>query len=367
MNPVKSISWLTEKVQRELFPYLEECFTGAITKRQRQLVSVLEVIEIERYVLASMRHQWMGRHPHDRQAIARAFVAKAVCGYATTRDLIEALHSNPNLRKICGFQQKRSIPSESTFSRAFAEFSESDLAGVAHEAAVARHLEGVLVGHISRDSTAIEGNEKPVKKAGLKPVQPKRRGRPKQGEVRKKPETRLHRQTRQCSPDALGELPAACDVGCKKNAQGYIETWRGYKLHIDTADCGLPVTAVVTSASLHDSQVAIPMMKMTSGRVEYCYDLMDAAYDAGLIREMSKRLGHVPIIDGNGRGAGVMPMPPAQAVRYRERSAAERTNSRLKREFGGETVMVRGAAKVRFHLMIGVLALFADQLMKLAT
>lgn len=367
MNLSASISWLTEKVQRELFPYLEDCFSGAVTKKQRQLVSVLEVIEIERFVLASVRHLWMGRHPHDRQGIARAFVAKAVCGYATTRDLIEALHSNPNLRNICGFQQKRHIPSESTFSRAFAQFAHNDLGSVVHEAAVARHLDGAMIGHISRDSTAIEGNEKPVKKATPKPVQPKRRGRPKQGEVREKPETRLQRQAGQCAADALRELPTACDVGCKKNAQGYVETWRGYKLHIDTADCGLPVTAVLTSASLHDSQVAIPLMKVTSGRVEYCYDLMDAAYDAGLIREVSKRLGHVPIIDGNGRGAGVMPMTPAQAVRYRERSSAERTNSRLKREFGGETVMVRGAAKVRLHLMIGVIVLFADQLIKLAT
>jgi len=36
----------------------------------------------------------------------------------------------------------------------------------------------------------------------------------------------------------------------------------------------------LTAASLHDSQVAIPLMKMTSERVDYLYDLMDAAYDA---------------------------------------------------------------------------------------
>jgi hypothetical protein len=58
------------------------------------------------------------------------------------------------------------------------------------------------------------------------------------------------------------------------------ETWRGYKLHIDTACNGLPVTTMLTSASLHDSQVAIPMMKMTSKKITCFYDLMDAAYDA---------------------------------------------------------------------------------------
>jgi len=44
---------------------------------------------------------------------------------------------------------------------------------------------------------------------------------------------------------------------------------------------------------------------------------------------------------------------------------AERFNSRLKEEFGGSNVMVRGAQKVWLHLMFGVIALFADQLLKL--
>jgi len=45
---------------------------------------------------------------------------------------------------------------------------------------------------------------------------------------------------------------------------------------------------------------------------------------------------------------------------------AERTNSRLKEEFGGSNVMVRGHKKVSLHLMFGIIALFADQLLKLA-
>lgn len=58
-------------------------------------------------------------------------------------------------------------------------------------------------------------------------------------------------------------------------------------------------------------------------------------------------------------------MAPAEAQRYKERTVAERLNSRLKGEFGGESVMVRGAKKVKLHLMFGVIALFADQLLKL--
>ena len=40
---------------------------------------------------------------------------------------------------------------------------------------------------------------------------------------------------------------------------------------------------------------------------------------------------------------------------------------RIKEEFGAGNIMVRGAQKVKMHLMFGVLAVFADQLLKLAT
>jgi len=92
---------------------------------------------------------------------------------------------------------------------------------------------------------------------------------------------------------------------------------------------------------------------------------MDSAYDAGPIYEVSKALGHVPIIDKNPRRGSAIPMLPAEALRYNERTASERFNSRLKDEFGGRTVMVRGDKKVKLHLMFGVIALFADQLLKL--
>ena len=54
----------------------------------------------------------------------------------------------------------------------------------------------------------------------------------------------------------------------------------GYKLHVDTADGGIPISCIMTSASTHDSQVAIPLGTLTAGRVENLYDLMDAAYDS---------------------------------------------------------------------------------------
>ena len=77
--------------------------------------------------------------------------------------------------------------------------------------------------------------------------------------------------------EAVLELPKACDLGAKRNSKGHFQSWNGYKLHVDVDDCGIPISALTTSASLHDSQVAIPLMKMTAERTAVLYQLMDAA------------------------------------------------------------------------------------------
>ncbi|MCP4915279.1 MAG: transposase [Oligoflexia bacterium] len=368
MKLKETLSWIRTKIQAELFPYLEEEFTDPITKKQKQLIEILEIVEVERYVLSSL-YQWMGRKPKDRRAIARAFVLKAVYNMATTKDLIELLNTAPNLRKICGISGRKDIASESTFSRAFAEFAKNGLGERVHEALLEEYLSDELIGHISRDSTAIEGNEKPKKKdkKDKKDTEPKKRGRPRKGEERqdKAEEKRINKQVAQSPHEALKEIPIQCDVGTKRNAKGYKETWIGYKFHIDATDSGFPVTTILTSASLHDSQVAIPMMKITTEKVTYLYDLMDSAYDAAPIYEVSQKLQHVPIIDKNPRRGSVIPMSPAEALRYNERSSVERVNGRLKEDFGGNNIKVRGDKKVKLHLMFGIIALFADQLIRL--
>jgi hypothetical protein len=52
---------------------------------------------------------------------------------------------------------------------------------------------------------------------------------------------------------------------------------------------------------------------------------------------------------------------------YRERSTVERVNARIKDDFGARASHVRGHAKVLAHLMFGVLALTAEQLMRWLT
>ncbi|MEQ1621454.1 MAG: transposase [Methylococcales bacterium] len=163
-----------------------------------------------------------------------------------------------------------------------------------HEAFIKKSYAGELVGHNSRDATAIEAREKPIKRAAVKKIASKR-GRPKQGEERVPPPlTRLEQQASGMNlSDMLNDLPTACDVGTKKNSKGYKTSWTGYKLHLDVADGGIPISAVLTSASVHDSQVALPLAHMSSKCVTNLYDVMDAAYDAPQIHTVCRQLGHI--------------------------------------------------------------------------
>lgn len=372
--------WL--HIQEELLPWLDDTTCGPLNGHHRQLVSVLGMIRIEAFLAGW--HGLPGRPPCERAVLARAFIAKAVFNIPTTSLLIEMLSADKTLRRLCGWQRAGEVPSESTFSRAFAEFAASALPSRLHEALIQDTHSDRLVGHISRDSTAIEAREKPAKSDKPAPApKPKlKRGRPRKGELRPPPPpSRIERQRGMTLAAMLADLPRACDVGAKRNAKGFSETWIGYKLHIDTADGEIPISCVLTAASVHDSQVAIPLATITAGRVTNLYDLMDSAYDVAAIKQHSRDLNHVPIIDINPRATPGLKQElaeeakrlrrvghrMAEQVRYGERSAAERVNGGLKDNHGGRTVRVRGPDKVMCHLMFGVLSFTVLQLVRLVT
>ncbi len=353
-------------LQTSLFPRLEDEL-GPLTDKHRQVVTVLGLANIDAFIPS--RGVQVGRPQQDRAALARAFVAKAICNLPTTRVLIDVLKADTRLRRICGWERASQIPDETVFSRAFAEFARTALPERVHEALISKTQKERLIGHISRDATAVAARERPAKrteetKVAKPPKQRRKRGEPKPIEDM----TRIERQVTTMSlSEMLADLPRQCAVGCKTNSHGRKETWRGYKLHWDVADGQIPISCVLTAASLHDSQVAIPLAAMSAQRVTSLYDLMDSAYDSKLIRENSQKLGHVPIIERLERGSGLVEMEPAQAARYDGRTSVERVNGRLKDEFGGRYVRVRGALKVMAHLMFGILALTVDQILRLAT
>ncbi len=354
--------WLA--VQSELLPMKEaelEAFTPVLAK----IIRVLEWVRVEEFVRGSLG---LGRPPKERCDLARAFCAKAVLGLECTRDLIERLCIDGPLRRICGFARFKRLPSEATFSRAFAEFAKDGLAEKAHAEMVKGFLgdQKNIVGAISRDSTAIVAREKPRATPVKVKKEPKKKGRPRKGEHREPPDpTPIQRQRTQTLEQMLADLPTGCDRGAKTNAKGYKESWNGYKLHLDTADCGVIISAVTTSASVHDSRVAMPLSRMSEQRVTFLYELADAAYCSKDLREDSRERSHVPLFDHNPRGGKKQEFEPHEAQRYKDRTCAERVNAELKDNFGARQVWVKGQAKVHAHLMFGVLCLCAEQIMRL--
>jgi len=357
---MQALSGIWNSIQSWLFPSLESEL-DELTDKQKRFVEVCELCELQKH-MGPYQYKGTGAPPRSRLALFKSFIAKAVYNFPTTVVLIEHLKGCTNLRRLCGYESVGEIPSESTFSRAFAQFSAGELPQRIHEAMIKTHYEDKLVGHISRDSAAIEAREKAAPKPPKSPKIPRKRGRPKKGEVRApKPPRRLELQPDRTLQENLDDLPKLCDSGCKRNSKGKTMYWRGYKLHIDAADGDVPISPLLTSASTHDSQAAIPLAQMSHERVTNLYDLMDAAYDAKEIRKFSEGYGHVPIIDHNPKAGEKVEMTPAQKRRFDERTGVERVFSHLEHH-GRDTVRVRGASKIMAHLMFGIIVVAAEQM-----
>lgn len=319
----------------------------------------------------------VGAPEHSRLALAQAFIAKAVLGFEQARQLHSRLLVDRVLRTLLGFKPQRALPSQATFSRAFAQFAKTGLPAKVHEALVRKHLGGHLIGHIARDATAIPARERAQysaaetaalnqAKAAKVSQEPKRRGPRPAGAAPVAPRSRIPAQLLQTPQQALAQLPLLCNKGKKRNAQGHFNTWVGYKLHLDVACCGVPISAALTSASVYDNQVSVPLARLSASRVTSLYTLMDAAYDSEPLRQLERQLGHVPIVAINSRGREHPPvLDAAQKKRFAERTVVERINARLKDGFGCGCMWVKGHAKVLCHTTFAVLAVSADALMRL--
>ena len=158
-DPLDAMKARWNHIQGFLFPWLRE-EVDPLTEALGRLVTTLDVIGLEAFVSEPSRGA--GRPAEDRRALARAFVAKAVLGVPTTTALIERLDVDKSLRRILGWERRSQVPSEATFSRAFAEFAQGDLPARMHAALIARTLGGRIVGVIARDATEIEAREKPA-------------------------------------------------------------------------------------------------------------------------------------------------------------------------------------------------------------
>ena len=380
--PSLSKMWLKViNLEQSLFPKLEESM-GKLSSKEEKLIKILDFAQIEKFVSAVQ----ITNPPKDREEMARAFVAKQVYNFQTTRELIDRLKIDRTLRLLCGWRHYNEIPSEAKFSRVFKEFSKQCIATKAHDVFIEKYLSETLFFYGSIDSTAIELREKAVQRK--KEVKPKRRqGRPKKGEEGppKKPSILQQQENMQSTEEMLSLIATKSDTSIKQNSKGNRHRWTGGKLHLSVVDGDIPITALYSSASVHDSSLALPLIKESSQKVNYLYDLADAAYDTSIIKDYSEKHNHRPIIDINPKNSKKLKAKIALAksekkilqpfklynnsddLHYNQRGSVERVNAYLKDSYGCNKIYYQGAQKVASVLAFAVLSVCITQSLKLVT
>lgn len=272
-----------------------ESVVGALSRQARLLAAVVSLEPLSRFVKGRRSHT--GRRPSSRQSLATAFFAKAIYNLPSTRHLIQRLQTDSQLRRLCGWNTAGQVPTEATFSRAFAEFAAAGLPTKIHEALVRDTQQDRVIGYIARDSTAIEARQRlpgdnakkrHSQKADKPPAYPKYKTASGVHQRRRHRKTGSHKRARACErgprlqrqqhmtlSEMIAELPQECSLGVKTSSQGHQQYWRGFKLHWDIADSGrIPISCLLTGASVHDSQVAIPLMHMSAARVRWKCEVM---------------------------------------------------------------------------------------------
>ncbi len=347
---------------------------GELSNEHKNLISVLELIRVEDF-LPSTKFNF-GRPCKDRPAISRAFIAKMVLKIPNTKQLLRLLKVDKSLKIICGWEETNKLPSESKFSRVFNEFSHSSLPDRVHQALIKEVYKDSIILHLIKDSAPLKSHEKPIEKPPLnerKKIKNDRQKRERNGEL-----NRRQIQLQQGVDQMISDLPKACDIGRKRSSKGCGMSWKGYKLHAAVDDNCIPIAVIVTSASLNDCEVAIPLGAKANLVAKNLYDLMDAAYDVTEIKEHSLSMGHVPIIDKCARNKAqkleiekerqankLLNFSTVERTRYKQRFPKERFNALYLGSYGGRNLLYSSYMKNYCHVMFGILAMTGSMLVKL--
>lgn len=122
-------------IQRYFFPSLEEDL-GELTPKYKEFIRATELIDISKYK-SGFERKGIECKPHDRKAIVKGLIAKAILKIKETRGFVHCVKDSPVMRKLCEGETKSKISSESTFSRRLKVFLEIGktlyLEGLSHD------------------------------------------------------------------------------------------------------------------------------------------------------------------------------------------------------------------------------------------
>lgn len=321
-----------------------------------------------------------GRPQVDRRKLARAFVAQSTLGIRQNKELVFRLKVDQTLCALCGWSHYSEVPSESTLSRAFKEFAESKLPERIHTEMVKWCYQDTIVMNLSRDATDIPAREKSKKKK----TPPKRKG----GGPSKRPGMcEVQAASGKNCEELLETISKECDSGSKLSSKGTRMYWMGYKFHVDVADGCIPISCVLTSASVNDILLSIPLSQKSAEHVTALYELMDRGYCGKAVEQFIKDQGRVAVIEPTVKSRKeqlhitdnaerreafrkedemrkFLNLETPEKKRLRNRTVVERFFSQLKELCGGRLCRLRSHAKISCHLMFGVVSLCAQAMMR---
>ena len=287
------------------------------------------------------------------------------------KQTLSFLETSMGVRMTVGMEN---VPSESVVSRRSKELAKTLNVDKMFDEVTSAFFAGRDICNLSIDSTPIDAREKPVKKDPEK-KETKKRGRKKTGSkeqaeylARLAEEARIDEAAKTGDlKEFLSTLEDRCSITGKKNSKGYMQ-WRiGYKVHLAVDDFGIPVSYFISGACVHDSKVAVPLMRMARERARFLYALMDGGYSSSDIVEFTAdNMDAVPVIDFKADVNGVKEeMDPAKKDRYKARTTVERTNSELKDCFLAPKLFSRGKNSI-MDLKLAVLMLTMKKIKKVA-
>ena len=367
MNPTIAPSCL----QPLLFGFddLSGCLFTEPSEKEKTFLSFWEaLLPLLPASVTRERKALYGRPSYPLVDILAVWAVKLCFSLKTVSAAVGLLRSSPNLRMMTGMGR---VPSEASVSRRTGELrAVMDIDGLLGRLCESFYS-GRVIGHLSIDSTIVEAREKPVtrqkacgtpKKRGRK-----RKGSPEEAEARAKREEEERLQALEEGGDVgeyLSTLCRECSVTGKRNSKGHMQ-WRiGYKIHLAVDGMGIPVAYAVTGARVHDSRVAISLMRKAEARCPFLYALMDAGYCDRRIAAFAESMGKVAVMDSKAPPGGKkVPMDKAKAERYKARTTVERTNSEMKEKYLPCKLYSR-SERALFEMEMAVLLTAMDKMAK---
>jgi transposase len=256
-------------------------------------------------------------------AMIYALIARIVERIPTIKDLVKRLRHDFIFHIECGFSFSDRIPSEASFSRLTKKISESRVLENVQETLFLQAIqEGFICDDVvAIDATHFESRDQAAPQEKKPKTESKKRGRKSKEEqeafqAEKQAQESQKNIYEKTISDQLNvdletlrtTIPIQSNWGIKKNSDGKNTFWFGFKAHLAV---GLKsqyiLQSLMSSASLHDSKAAIPLLKGIQERLSSLiirYGTLDAGYDYEAIYTHLHQMKVKAIIAYNKRNEG---------------------------------------------------------------